>query len=102
MKINAALRRRATNITLSPRTLAKLDALALYKEASGEPKPSRAWMVEQGVALFLDKIAKRGSSLRRAIEEIDEQYKRMAIVTRLEIGNGSVHHLHSRNKRKAL
>src|SRR2546429_5501615 len=65
-------RRPAKNVTLSQKILGLLAAYADHEEESGRPRPSRAWMLEQGAALFLEREKSRSETLRSRLAEVEE------------------------------
>ena len=94
------LKRRPTNITLSRKTLAMLAAFADFKESHGEMSPTRTWMVEQGLALFLEKMANRFPEFRPTLKDIEIQFRKMEEFTQTSKGRGVVRSLAARGRRK--
>lgn len=81
------LKRPAKNVTLSWKTIRKLEAIADYRLSQGEPRPTRSWMLEQGVDLFCRAMEQRYPAMRAILSDIEATYERAAGNPRLGSGH---------------
>src|SRR5688572_21870526 len=86
--LSPLLRRRPTNVTLSRKHLAMIDAFADFKAASGEMPPTRTWTIEQGLTLFFAKTANESSEFRQTLKDIEIQFRKIEEVARASDGRG--------------
>lgn len=98
--IRPPFKRRPTNVTLSRKTLAILEAFARWKASDGEMAPTRTWMIEQGVDLFLEKMANKYPGFRPILKGLEAQFKKMEEHAQSAGSGGVLRSIAGRAKRK--
>jgi len=77
-------KRPAVNITPQRKLIALLDAYSEYKVNSGEPRPSRTWIFEQGAFGFIAQMIKKFPDFKTQADEIEKHFDRLDQAERLK------------------
>ena len=78
--------RPAINITLSQETRDRIAAYQDFKESTGDQKPDRTWMIEQGLKLFFQSMKEKSADCKAFLEkrEAEIQMRKQATVVSLK------------------